>query len=83
MKAVLTFILILTFGTFAMANTTIAEKVDTIEMGIVMDAGYTLKVDNSVTTANETSIARLYRRENSRVLKALSFSTKRTVGKMA
>ncbi len=83
MKAVLTLILIVTFGAFALANTASNGKVDTIEMGVVLDTGaYTLNTVEEVTFS-ETSIARLYRRENSRVLKALSFTTKRNRAKMA
>ncbi len=83
MKAVLTLIFIVTFGAFALANTASNGKVDTIKMGIVLDTGaYTLTSVEEVATG-ETSIARLYRRENSRVLKALSFTTKRSRAKMA
>ncbi len=83
MKAVLTLIFIVTFGAFALANTSSNDKVDTIEMGVVLDAGtYTLNSVEEITIG-ETSVARLYRRENSRVLKALSFTTKRNKAKMA
>ncbi len=84
MKAVLTLILVVTFGAFALANTNTDAKVDIIEMGIVLDSGADLIGDSKeVKTFTETSVARLYRYKNSRIKKALAFSTKRNKAKMA
>jgi len=47
------------------------SKVETIEMSIV------------TSTTNENTVARLYKFKNSRVKKALSFTTKRNKAKMA
>ncbi len=84
MKAVFTLLLVLTFGATALANTTTDAKVDTFEMGVVLDTGaYHLNTAQEITTDTKTSIVRLYRRENTKVLKALSFTTKRNRAKMA
>ncbi|NHF57803.1 hypothetical protein FK220_000520 [Flavobacteriaceae bacterium TP-CH-4] len=84
MKPILTLILVLTFGATALANTQSHDKVDVIEMGLVLDTGaYRLNTATETKTGTETSVARLYRRENTRVLKALSFTTKRNKAKMA
>ncbi|MBT8185512.1 MAG: hypothetical protein KJN76_11780 [Eudoraea sp.] len=77
MKAIVTLIFILFIGFAAQAQGTKTEtKVATVEMGIVID---TIKEVN--TASNK--VARLYRRSNSRVKKALSFTTKRNKAKMA
>ncbi|MEX0287858.1 MAG: hypothetical protein AB3N14_02005 [Flavobacteriaceae bacterium] len=77
MKAIVTLIFVLFIGFAAQAQDTKTEiKVVTIELGIVT---------TSTEDAKEvkTEVARLYRRSNSRVKKALSFTTKRNKAKLA
>lgn len=79
MKAIVTFILVLFFGAAAIAqsNDTNDVKVETIEMGIVLDLGSDVSIDfETVETEEENQVARLYRNKNSRVKKAISFTTK-------
>ena len=79
MKAIVTLIFIIFIGTAAQANTTTEEvRVDAIEMTIVSETA-----TEEVVTEKNTEVARLYRRANSRVKKALSFTTKRNRAKMA
>lgn len=80
MKSILTIIFIITMGVFAQAQNNVAEvKIATVEMGIVFIT------DAVADTAHENTleVARLYRRSNSQVKKALSFTTKRNRAKMA
>ena len=80
MKSILTIIFIITIGVFAQAQNNVAEvKIATIEMGIV------IITDAAADTVQENTleVARLYRRSNSQVKKALSFTTKRNRAKMA
>ena len=75
MKAIVTIIFILFIGLAAQAqNKPVEVKVETVKTEIV-----------TVTkiTQQDNAVARLYRRPNSRVKKALSFSTKRNKAKMA
>ena len=75
MKAIVTIIFILFIGLTAQAqNKTEEVKVETVKTEIV-----------TVTkiTQDNNAIARLYRRPNSRVKKALNFTTKRNRAKMA
>ena len=73
MKAIVTIIFILFIGFTAHAQEKTAEvKVETIKTEIVTD----IKVEDN-------AVARLYRRSNSRVKKALNFTTKRNKAKMA
>jgi len=79
MKTIVTLIFIIFIGTAAQANTTTKEvKVQTIEMTIVTETA-----TEEVVAEKNTEVARLYRRANSRVKKALSFTTKRNRAKMA
>ncbi|MBT8298055.1 MAG: hypothetical protein KJO52_06945 [Maribacter sp.] len=72
MKTILTLIFVLTIGAAAQAqDAKVDVKVETIEMSIV------------TTTTNENTVARLYKFKNSRVKKALSFTTKRNKSKLA
>ncbi|MBT8300763.1 MAG: hypothetical protein KJO63_05490 [Maribacter sp.] len=72
MKTILTLIFVLTIGAAAQAqDAKVDVKVETIEMSIV------------TTTNNENTVARLYKFKNSRVKKALSFTTKRNKSKLA
>ncbi len=75
MKAIVTIIFILFIGLAAQAQDKAAEvKVETVKTEIV-----------TVTeiTQEDNAVARLYRRPNSRVKKALAFSTKRNRSKLA
>jgi hypothetical protein len=85
MKAYLTLIAILIFGASALAqNKESHDKIQPIEMGIVLDAGVIRVVsDQKMETAKENKIAQLYRYKNSRVKKALAFSTKQNRAKLA
>ena len=77
MKTIITLIFVLTIGVAAQAQDKTAEvKVETIEMTIV-----TSTTETSVN--KEEKVARLYRRANSTVKKALSFTTKRNKAKLA
>ncbi len=79
MKTIATLIFVLFIGIAAQAqNTTEEVKVEIIETTIVSET-----VFGEVTVENNKEVARLYRRSNSRVKKALSFSTKRNRAKMA
>ncbi len=75
MKTIATLIFVLFIGVAAQAQD---NKVETIEMGIATEI--TVK---EVKTEKNTEVARLYRRSNSQVKKALSFTTKRNRAKMA
>ena len=77
MKTLITLIFVLTIGVTAQAQDKTAEvKVETIEMTIVTSTTET-------TAKKEEKVARLYRRANSKVKKALSFTTKRNRSKLA
>lgn len=85
MKAIFTIVIILFAGAIALAqNPKQHDKVDTIEMGIVMVGSLTDSSDTkTVSITTETSIARLYRNKNSRVNSALAFLINRNYGKLA
>lgn len=70
MKLFLTVVLFLFLSVAYSQDKPVQQKVDTIEKGIVTDT-------------NTDEVARLYRRKNSRVKKALSFTTKRNRSKLA
>lgn len=77
MKAILTIIAIIFFGTLAMAQDTAREvKVETIAVGVELN----IEIQE---TEKETEVARLYMFKNSRVKKELSFRTKRNKSKLA
>ena len=79
MKTIATLIFILFIGVAAQAQTATEEvKVETIEMTIV-----TTTTGEEVSLETATEVARLYKYKNSRVKKALSFTTKRNKAKMA
>ena len=72
MKTLLTLIFILFIGVAAQAQDSASEtRVIAIEMSI------------ATSTTNENTVARVYRYKNSRVKKALSFTTKRNKAKLA
>ena len=75
MKAIVTIIFIIFNGLAAQAQDKTPEvKVETVKTEIV-------KLTN--ITQEDNAVARLYRRNGSRVKKALNFSTKRTKAKLA
>jgi len=79
MKTILTLIFVLFISVAAQAQDASAEtKVSTIEMTIVTSASY-----QDVVLENATEVARLYKFKNSRIKKALAFTTKRNKAKMA
>jgi len=85
MKTIFTFILILLTSATGIAQITENnDKVDVIEMGIVM----VVSIDNTefkkeITSTTKNEVVRLYRYKNSRVKKELTFSTKKNKSKMA
>ncbi len=80
MKTIATIILVLFIGVSAQAKERVQEvKVETVEMTIVEQ----IEVKQEITFDAANDVARLYRRSNSQVKKALSFSTKRNRAKMA
>ncbi|MDB4270923.1 hypothetical protein N9896_02395 [bacterium] len=85
MKAFLTLVLILLFGAVALAQkTTHYGKVETFQMDIVLDAS--LPVSHSsgqIEAAKEDAVARLYKFKNTRVKRALAFTTKKNNPKLA
>lgn len=85
MKAILTLILVLFFGltTFAQ-NTNSYDTMEPIEMDIVLDSGViTPNHNKEVKITSEKSVARLYKFKNSRVKKALEFTTKKDKPKLS
>ncbi len=78
MKTIATIFFIFFIGTAAHAqNNTNDVKVETVEMSIVTETAYELKLET------KTEVARLYKFKNSRIKKELSFYTKRNAAKMA
>ncbi len=74
MKAIVTIIFILFIGLAAQAQDKAEVKVETVKTEIV-----------TVTeiAQEDNAVARLYRRPNSRIKKALNFTTKRNKAKLA
>ncbi|WP_273277665.1 hypothetical protein, partial [Maribacter polysiphoniae] len=56
-------------------------QVETIEMGFTITTATETK--NEVKSETKTEVARLYKFKNSKIKKALSFTTKRNKAKMA
>ncbi|MET6990185.1 hypothetical protein [Sediminicola arcticus] len=82
MKAILTFVFILFIGVVAQAQETTNEnKVENVEITTVTSNASTKY--NEVPTENNNEVARLYKNKNARVLKALTFMTKRNAAKLA
>ncbi|WP_136467299.1 hypothetical protein [Flagellimonas onchidii] len=78
MKAILTLIAVIFFGTLAMAQDISKEvKIETTTVGVELD------ITVQEEAQKETKVARLYRFRNSRVKKALSFRTKKNRSKLA
>ena len=95
MKAILTILFVLICGAAALANTNNNQLVlnpqienhDEIkftEVGTNLVSGIVVATKyNEVETATETEVARFYKFKNSRIKKALAFTTKRNKAKMA
>ncbi|WP_422081125.1 hypothetical protein [Ulvibacterium sp.] len=79
MKTLVTLIFVLFIGIAAQAQDTTSEvKVETIEIGIVTET-----IEEGISFENKAEVARLYKRSNAKVKKALSFTTKRNRAKLA
>ena len=79
MKAILTLLFVLIIGVTAQAqNTSVEVKVETVKTTIITSASY-----ENVSLEQTIEVARLYKFKNSRIKKALSFTTKRNKAKMA
>ena len=85
MKSLLTLVVVLFFGTVAIAqNSNSNDEVDILKMDIVLVTGDASNfVFQKTENTAEKSVARLYRHKNSRVKKALNFSTKKSRPKLA
>ncbi len=78
MKTIATLIFVLFIGVAAQAQDAKSEvKVATIEMGIVTTTAQEVSLESTI------EVARLYKRKNSKIKKALAFTTKRNRAKMA
>ncbi len=79
MKTIATLIFVLFIGVATQAQTATEEvKAATVEMTIVTETSF-----EEVAFESTTEVARLYKRSDSKVKKALSFTTKRNKAKMA
>ncbi|MDX1766988.1 MAG: hypothetical protein R3294_02980 [Arenibacter troitsensis] len=79
MKTILTLIFVLFIGVAAQAQNGAGEvKVETVAMSIA-----TATAKQEVAIKNENAVARLYMFKNSKITKALSFSTKLNKAKLA
>ena len=84
MKTIITLVLVIFLGVSAQAqNNTQELKVETIEMGILKVSSSSSSSSKEVVLEKETEVARLYKYKNSRIKKALKFTTKRNKAKMA
>ena len=85
MKAILTFALVLFFGGISIAQqSNNNQKVDTFQAEAVLILENTeTSSSKQANVSNQQSIARLYRYKNTRVKKALFFTTKKDKPKLA
>ncbi len=84
MKAILTLILILFFGSLAIAQDTTSATENRIGEKEIAPKDLVQPVQSGDTIQSKPGeLARLYRNKNSRVLKELSFTTKRNKSKLA
>ncbi len=86
MKAVLTFLFVFSFVAMALANTETDVKMDGMVRGIVLVAGTQIQgvdVAPQIKIDAENRLARLYKLQNSRIKKALSFATTHSKAKWA
>ena len=82
MKAILTLIFVLFIGVAAQAQDANDNvKVETATLSIVSTTNN--ETFNEVSTTNQNDVARLYKNKNARVLKALTFTTKKNNAKLA
>lgn len=84
-KPILTLVIILILGATAMAhpNVTGDEKSKTYAVDHVLDSGADRTVADEETVKTGTEVVRVYRKKNSRVKKALRFTTKQNKPKLA
>ena len=73
MKAIITLLLVLFIGLAAQAQDAPAQKADVVKMELV-------SVSQIKVNMEKQEVARLYRRSDSRVKKALNFSTRKDRG---
>lgn len=85
MKAFLTLVLILSFGAAALAQkTTDYGKVEALQMDIVLDSSLPVSHNSGqIEATKEDAVTRLYKFKNTRVKRALSFTTKKNNPKLA
>ena len=86
MKVILTLLFVLFFGAMSVAQDNKVElKPKGVQTEIVIQNTdvKTAEVIKVITIQNDNSIARLYRYKNSRIKKALAFTTKRNKAKLA
>ncbi|ALM07557.1 hypothetical protein SB49_06900 [Sediminicola sp. YIK13] len=82
MKAILTLIFVLFIGVAAQAQDANDNvKVETATLSIVSTTNN--EMFNEVSTTTQNDVARLYKNKNARVLKALTFTTKKNNAKLA
>tara|TARA_R110002051_G_scaffold117171_1_gene190783 strand:- start:2378 stop:2626 length:249 start_codon:yes stop_codon:yes gene_type:complete len=82
MKAILTLIFVLFIGVAAQAQDVNNNvKVDTVTLSVVSTTNN--ETFNEVSTTPQNDVARLYKNKNARVLKALTFTTKKDNAKLA
>ncbi len=82
MKAILTLIFVLFIGVAAQAQDANDHvKVETATLSIVTTTNN--ETFNEVSTTTQNDVARLYKNKNARVLKALTFTTKKNNAKLA
>ncbi|MFT4831671.1 MAG: hypothetical protein ACI815_001321 [Psychroserpens sp.] len=82
MKAILTLIFVLFIGVAAQAQDANDNvKVETVTVSIVSTTNN--EIFNEVSTNTQNDVARLYKNKNARVLKALTFTTKKNNAKLA
>ncbi|ALM07556.1 hypothetical protein SB49_06890 [Sediminicola sp. YIK13] len=82
MKAILTLIFVLFIGVAAQAQDANDNvKVETATLSIVSNTNN--EMFNEVSTTTQNDVARLYKNKNARVLKALTFTTKKNNAKLA
>jgi hypothetical protein len=86
MKAILTLIFIIIFGAVALGhnNSYHENKVEYHEVGVLLDhSALRTLLEEEVSISHTKKVARLYLRSDTRVKKALNFSTKYTKAKLA
>ncbi|MGI9551045.1 MAG: hypothetical protein ACR2MT_07590 [Aurantibacter sp.] len=86
MKAIITIIFIILIGAIALAHNSESHenKVENREVGVLLDhCALRTLLDEEDTLSNIKKVARLYKRSNTRVKKALKFTTKKSKAKLA